>query len=648
MKILLIFENRFDLNRLKKKIVSLNAANISILALTSERKFIASVNEACLSIIAKEGSIDFIESAELINNEVDNMRSRIFKWSADLGAQKVGAKSLIEWFMLPCGGVSSWWFSLVSEKNTLETDVYFRIAQLQAIDKVVLCGDYDLCIFSSSDYLFSKAVKNLCHRHELGVYVLLNPTIIRINGYLSNILTALSGLAVYALKTVAARLYLGSVNNRVKRVGESTLLVSYFPAVDKKAAEKGFLKNRYAVPLQEKLAQMSRKIVWLWMYVPLDGNNYIMALRFVKKFHKGGEINFLLQEFLSFKILFKALFAWVRQVGIFKRLRRAMPKSYMYENLSIPESHIFIDSLMMRSFAGWTAMKGILYFELYKNVFAKCDGIKTCLYYSEMLAWEKALCAAKKIMAPEIKTIGFVHSSMPANLFSYFYHPTEMSLMPLPDHLACGGDIIYDLARSHGYQNAVKVESVRYLYLNDYLADEESSCARDNIVMIAGSIKESETKALISIFNEAFPKPEGFQIWLKGHPYLPFDNVLRSLNIDIKKSGYVIKNDPIENLLKHVKILVVGDSAVAIEALAASCKVIIPIFSDIIFMSPLKGFEKYYSKVTNPAELSDVIKKCMNCGETEYAGEAKKFVSEYWCLDPELKKWEELFSGANA
>ena len=265
-----------------------------------------------------------------------------------------------------------------------------------------------------------------------------------------------------------------------------------------------------------------------------------------------------------------------------------------------------------------------------------------------MHAWEKALNAAKRLRSPHIRSIGFQHGGISINYFFYFHHPSEMiqeeksTALPLPDILACNGDISLNFMRSCKYPDIRKVEAIRHLYLSDYL-NNSNLFNKQKVVLVAGSIDRKEAKSLISMFYEAFPKPEGFQVWLKGHPSLPFKDILRELKIDARECGYIIKYESLDELLKPTKILIVGSSAVAIEGLAGGCRVISPIFSDSITMSHLIGFEKYHIQVFNSEELKDNVEKIIEYSENkENYDEIKKFISSYWCLDMSLIRWEKL------
>ncbi len=186
------------------------------------------------------------------------------------------------------------------------------------------------------------------------------------------------------------------------------------------------------------------------------------------------------------------------------------------------------------------------------------------------------------------------------------------------------------------------VEAIRQLYLSDYINNSDLS-QKEKIVLITGSIDKHETKALISLFFESYPKPEGFKVWLKGHPSLPFETVLKELKMNAEDCGYIIKYDPISSLLVPAKIIIVGSSTVALEALIAGCKVITPIISERMIMSPLSGFEKFYSKITSSEELKQAIEKIIRHKENqENQDEFKNFISSYWCLDKSLTRWEQL------
>lgn len=661
MRILLIFDHSINTKKLRKKMMSLNkSVDISLFPLTSQWHCIRSVEKICQD--AKETiRIELIESNKLIDREVDILRQRIFEWSFKLGEHNINGRSIKEWFLLPGNKVSTWWFSLLSEKNTDHTDVFFRIAQLEAINKTIASQVFDLCIFSVHSWYFTHALKALCKRYLLNTLRLVQSvrkemfkkrlkTYLEGRSILSSVLKTLPFICESVIRAMMAKLTMGPLKKRFKDFDDSILIISYFPSVDKESAVRGILKNKYSFPLQEKLTRMGKKTAWVWMYVFLDGYTFIDALKLASKFAKNGTINFFLDEFLSIKLLFRSLYLWLRQIRIFIKLKRLMPENILYENLSVPETAMLIRGLMIESFTGRVGLEGILYFEKYKEVFSYFCKVSHCIYFSEMFAWEKALNAAKQLKSPAIKLIAFQHSFISKNHFRYFYHSGDLNKaeralsLPLPDVLACNGDIPFDLMAGCGYPNIRKVEAIRHLYLISDL-NMASSFSKDKILLVVGSTEKSENKALISLVYDTFPKPEGFKMWLKSHPTLPLEKIFKELKIDLSQSGYIIKHEPINELLKLVSAILVGTSSVTLEALASDCEVISPIFADSMFINPLIGFDGLYTKVYNPQDFRISVDRIMQKAEkTKDRRENIDFILRYWCLDESLKRWEELLS----
>lgn len=658
--VLVIFDDNIDQRSLCTELEKLNLQGVHLFPLSSDWRLIHDIKKAIHYLSGPNFNVELLESSKLIDHEVDLIRDKIYEWTADFGEIKIVGKSIKEWFLLPREKVSTWWFSLISEKNAFKTDAFFKLAQLNAIDKILVSNSMDVCFVSHSEKFFQDSMTTICERYRLN---LIRISSLRrklrfkekIKSYFNKqnissfVLKALIHFVFRAWRALRAKLVMGPIEGRANRRNNSVLFVSYFPAVNKRLAEKGILKNKFAVHLQEMLSKMDRKIIWIWMYADIDKHSFGDALKMARRFKKNGEANFFLDEFMSLRTLFEILGLWIRQFRIYLRLKKRIPAEAFYEYLSVPEGSVFIKNLMARSFIGWIGLEGILYFMLYKNVFSEFSFPSYCIYSLEMQNWEKGLNAAKKIMVPYLKSIGYQHASILQNL-SYFYHPNETAedkgslSLPLPDIFACNGDIPLSLVSKCKYPNVRIVEAIRFLYLNDYLKTSNSSDKR-NIVLIAGSTDKQETKALISLFHTAFPNPEGFVVWLKGHPALPFERILKELGINILNCGYKIKYEPIMKLFEHAKILIVGSTTVCLEGLARCCQVISPIFSDKMFMSPLKGYEEFYEKVYDPEELRNIVRKSFENDEKKpICDEAKKFVSRYWCLDPSLKRWKNILS----
>lgn len=170
MKILLIFDNRFDTDLIGTFFKKHKSCEVVIFSLISD----PAILDAIIAKIHSCGvfSVTIHNSAQTISDQVKELRKEICQWSADIGNWKVSSKAVKDWFLLPGCGVSTWWFSLLSEKNTLKTDAYFRIAQTHAIEQFLSRNNYDLCLLSISNRTLHHAVVSAANKNHIPAKVI--------------------------------------------------------------------------------------------------------------------------------------------------------------------------------------------------------------------------------------------------------------------------------------------------------------------------------------------------------------------------------------------------------------------------------------------------------------------------------------------
>lgn len=661
MKVLLIFDNHFDTDLIVDFFNNHKSCEVVVFSLISG----PAILDAVIAKIHSCGvfAIKIHNSAQTISDQVKELRKGICQWSAHIGDWKVSSKAVKDWLLLPGCGVSTWWFSLLSEKNTLKTDAYFRIAQTHAIDQLISNDNYDLCLLSISNRgLHNSIVSTANKNHLLAKVIPARPSLVT-NRYKFPILDYIERLGWFekclhgiftwfhvVLRCWIARKVLSGLTRKSK--SSSTLLfVSYFPALDKEASKDGMFRNKYALPLQDKLEEKKIPITWLLMPVPLDGYDFKDAVSLARTFATHGERLFILEEFLTIKDAVKGLFLWLRQIALSMFLFHQLKKTGLAAEPVGYTCRSIVKSLWNQSFCGPVAIVAILHALMFREVFKSIPGIVDCLYYCEMQAWEKALNAAKKDITPQIRTIGYQHSSVSRNDLNYFYGKAETaswgkpSDLPLPDILACNGRYLCDLLSESGYPNIIETEAVRYLYLHKILSLDPIPRKGRPLLLVAGPYNENEAKALTALVYAAFPRADRFDIWFKGHPSMPFEGIFQGLGLDYLHAGYIIQHDNISEYLNKAWAVVVPTSTVAMEAFGAGCEVIIPVFPDMMLMNPLSDFEDYYHHITTPQELRLVMEKISGgyylCQKEEY----QHFIRRYWNINPLLPLWANLLDG---
>jgi surface carbohydrate biosynthesis protein (TIGR04326 family) len=660
MKCLFIFDDHISVDSLPHFLKGRKIHSIDLFPLTSDPDVIKRIQDNLNS----HGvfSVSLIDSARVINEEVKNVRQKICTWSANINRFKIGSKTVRDWLLLPGYQISTWWLSLLSEKNTLKTTAFFQIAQSRAIRNLLCTEKYGQCVTALSDRKIQKAITLITDEYKIkNVKLSLNYSTSQ-EGIKSKIKLLLyrSGLfGVFLMGCFTwSHFILHSIKARRKLLkhpknlpgSDALLFVSYFPAVDTNAARNGVFKNKYALALQEKLKENQIPVIWLLMPVPFDGYDFDETLRLAKTFADNGEHLFILDEFLTLKGAFKGLLLWLRQIGLGWYLYHHLKNTCLIAEPVSRESAQIIKQLWNDSFCGSIAIGNILYCVIYKQVFKKIKHISSCIYYCEMQSWEKALNAAKNQINREIRTIGFQHSSISRNILSYFHDKTDTirtgksSDLPLPDVLACNGDYPLSILSESGYSGLTPVESIRYIYLEKILSKKIRQRAGKPILLVATAYDRKETRALISMVYSAFPDTTQFDIVLKGHPSMPIEETVKELGIDVKKSGYIICNDNIDVCLEKAWAMLVSTSTVSIEALTFGCEVILPVFADTMLINSLADCDKYYHSVSSAIDLREIMEKIANGYTRCRIDDYRHFVKGYWHIDSALPRWAELLN----
>ncbi|MHA1372259.1 MAG: hypothetical protein ACTSRA_21370, partial [Promethearchaeota archaeon] len=516
---LLIFCDPFDLKKISNNRKSKTSLHWDLFPLTSNQIFV----ERLKAQLESEELITFIQinSSELINTEVKSIQKQICGWSANIAEHRIWGKSIKEWFLVPEKEVSTWWFSLLSEKNTLKTNVFFKIAQILAISRVINSKNYDMCYIAISDRKMRKAVKRMCLKANIKCKTIVTDhrrilsrkekieKLLTENGFIGDFFYALGTLSRYVIRWIKAKYVLKSISNR-KFCSKSILFVSYFPSLDINEVKRGKFINKYTGPIQNKLNELNIKPTWLLMYVPIGNFSYNDGLQFGKILSDNGESILFLEEFFTLKAICNTLFSWLVQVIKFLILNVKLNYDNFRFHLAIPESEVLLKPVWRQSFIGKIGIQGIIFYEIFKKFFSSFENFNYCIYYAEMHAWEKALNSAKALKAPKTKTVGFQHVTVSRNFFHYFYDPSETyrknkcTDLPLPDILAGNGNLMCLFLNQSKYPNLIQLEAVRQLYLKKYMDTDFFIKQKKPVLLVAGSTNKIENVNLVYLIQAAF------------------------------------------------------------------------------------------------------------------------------------------------
>ena len=201
--------------------------------------------------------------------------------------------------------------------------------------------------------------------------------------------------------------------------------------------------------------------------------------------------------------------------------------------------------------------------------------------------------------------------------------------MPLPNVVIANGKIPFELLSKSYYPKLRQAEAIRQLYLNKFMATNVTK-ETNKILFVAGSYDRCETKSLLSLVYQAFPKARDFAIWFKGSPVNPLAPLFKELGVDVEACGYYICDKSLDALLPKIKVALVANTAVAIEAAAFGAHLIVPLLADTMLMNPIVETTYPYHTVSHPDELRVIVCEQMANEKTQDIN--KKIIAECWTL----------------
>ena len=618
MKTLLVFDIAFDKRR-AKKLKFRDKDEVFVFPLTSS----TSALEEVLNVAKICGTgIEVISSGELVNKSAEKLRKKFINFIGAIPELIKPCSENLKYYFKVDNVASLWWFSLVAEKNAYKTNSFNCLAQLDSIVQTIKDNGIDKIIIASRNKKLAASLVMFSNKNKIK----LNTISVRDNFGLVHWLTQLQSffyfkhLILLCFASVKifikfARIKIAFKSRDIKTpISCRQMIITYFPNIDINLAAKGIFKNRYYPYLQEVFELKNENLVWIAMYVQGSRISLGKSIEYVKMFIKGGKRIYFLEEFGSIGLQLFSFVFMIKESFRFLKIQKEIEKKHDFDGYNFYS--LFKDD-WFSSFCGVAGYNGLLYYGCFSKMLQKIKPQK-CLYYCEMHAWEKALASAKNKIDPSIRLFAYQHATVSRMLLNYFKDPVEFKnhdtyAMPLPEKIICNGPLTFRYMKESGYPESMLAvaEAIRYNHLKLFPDSQNGNCR--NIVLIALSISPKESSSLLSVAYQAFKDMPGVIIWVKPHPFLSTDKVLKEALIDRFRFPFEIKEGNLPDYLKEVRIAIVGESSVALEALASGCHVISVNVPEWINMSPLNGIASEFIKIVSSAgELRCMVEKLLN------------------------------------
>jgi len=639
MRTLLVFDEYFIVEKLAKAFKK--ADEVYLFSLTSRRQIIAAVNGRLNKIGC---NIHLIPSAKMINDSVESLRDQYMRFIADLPKRiRCKTKNLKEIFAID-QYASLWWLSLIAEKNPYKSDAFNRFAQLDAIVNIVKGENIKKVIFSADGEKLRVALREYSQLNSIEFNLLPIKIIKRLRRcvrefqgmfYLKHTLLMFFFAIRFFIRTWKLQKKVAGLA-RTPSTDNSLCIVTAYPYFDLSMAQKGIFKNSFCKHLQESLENNGQTITWILNYVPNNSMSFDESLNYAKQFIKNGYNIFFPDEFITIGIQIKAMLRMFINGLKFIKIEKDTRQAHAFRGYNF---YSILKDDWYSSFVGHIGYFGILKYNIFKKIIRKFKS-KACLYYCEMHAWEKALIFARNAVRSETILFGYQSGSVSRMLLNYFNHPSELLdhrrySMPLPEKIICNGQLPYNYMKESGWpsERLLVAEAIRYNHLKESLKAKVRK--KRNVILLAFSISPEENSSILNIAYESFKEIDNKEVWVKLHPFLNFRKLLELSGISEKSFPFIVKQGSIENFLPEARVVIVGQSGVALEALAFGCEIIIVNIPEWINMSPLKHVKSPMIKTVNSTdELKEAVVSIFREEDNPklHAVETKKIINNFFYL----------------
>ncbi len=654
MKILILSDRRLDLKKLK----SVTGESTYYFSLTSDKK----VNDFNIKQLDNLASnLEIVPSANYVNYQADKLGDKLEKIRLEYSRKTHKKELLIDQFIID-KNISTYYFTELVERNVYKYQYYKLLAQFDAIKYFLEeKGDIDLIMYSIKDEkleesisTFDISIENL--KNKKLIYKKLGKKLSLMKQFIKGIMLGFLYISRLLFYFLVQKFYAHSNNftddNKIK-------IISYFPYIDSEEEKKGKFNNLYYLPLQKHLLKDEIPHSWLLIYAKIKGNSYLDSSKIAKRVISDKYL--FLEGALSIKTILRISVLWLSQSIKYLFLRRHF---FGQKTESRPIEEIYAQQSLDNSYFGLSVLSGIAYYFQFINYAKTLDSTKLVIYLNEMQTWERAFNAAFLKYRPNIKRIGYQHSSVAKRIFHYYSERTQESTdfsEPLPDYFAVNGEIPkQELTKSYG-DKIITLEALRQLQTKESKKQRvfEKYHNLQHQILLIGSYDRYEAIKILDFVSEAIKRTDGRPIFqsheviVKSHPSCDLSKEVRirdsenSSKTDIKMS---ISNENIDDILPYVEFVIVGSSTAAIDAVRNNCEIYVPIFSDHIILSPLSGYDDFFTYVSEPNELGRLIDDHYvdrDLIREERDREMKdKFIEEFWLLEKSLSNWKKVINNS--
>ena len=577
------------------------------------------------------------------------LKKEFLLWIYELGKSEVGGRSMASHLKI-FDDLSFWWLTSVAEKSPFLCRSIFQVFKLRTLERIFSDNNCQGLVYHGSNAPLHSVLRKwsleLGHSYEW-VPSLAHSSVRSEDGFgrkfVRKLPYLLQGIAWLIKKWFDRWRHVSPVRQGVEG-SDQTLrptIVTFFPNIHIDQMKKGNFRSKYWEGFHDYLEMKKLSVDWVWLYFESKDLSFKESVKLKDECNRKSSNNqryFLLEEFLSCGNLWKSLFLYLKlrkKADGLHDLRKAFFLSDSKINFFPIMEHDWNHSLF-----GIGAIEKIVWAIMLDAMAQKLPASPWGLYMWENQAWERSLVSAWKRRRPDSKIIGYEHSSIRLMDLRLFFDPKTyegkgIEEFPVPDMLGINSSKGLEWIRESGYpsQKTTRIEALRYFHLTG-----KYGCFRKPIMptgrkllMVTGILPE-EARFQIQLLEQADEQgglEKYDQVWIKPHPVLTLDPILKDLKPNFK---FNIVTRPIIELMEKTDVVYSANSTGAsLEVAWLGVPLIILAAMDSMNLNPLYDF---------PGQ--SFVKDCAGLLLALENPRSIEMPKDYFFLDEELRSWEKI------
>ncbi|MFC2132737.1 TIGR04326 family surface carbohydrate biosynthesis protein [Bacteroidota bacterium] len=584
-----------------------------------------------------------VSMPKLVEQNADNLKNKYLKLVYDLGQIKLNGQILLKHFQL-YPDFNYWWMTLIVEKcNFTKSDWINDAIRLLAFEYWIDHQKINNLKLVSANVQLASCLGLLCQKRKI-IFEWQHLNDLKTSRSISNRIYGLFSKKIQALvwfvRYLASHVSLKGQGLKEWRSTEGSItFVSYSDNLDTESIMKGEFNSNYWAHLPEVLLKNDTNTNWLHLYIKdailPSAKKAASTIRSFNQTGQGKQIHSTLDTFLGWRVVWNSLYNWLCLFKVGRKLKKLCISDLGEEFYLWPLIQIdFKESLF-----GPTALKNLLYYNLFYKGLQLLPKQKRGVYLQENQGWEFGLIQAWK-EAGHSFLIGVPHSTVRFWDLRYFfdsrsYNGNLSNQLPRPNMVAVNGRASRKSYLQGGYpQNElVDIEALRYLHLKTLPKNKHTKYNKIRpiriLVLLDYLVENSHYQ--MRILEEAYSSfSNDVTLTVKPHPNNPIDPK------DFPKLKMDITTSPLPNLLDKCDVAFTGTvTSAAIDAYYSNTHVISVIEPKRLNMSPLRGMPgvTYISTVKQLTTALNIVLTKQN----------NKFAKQdYFIVDSTLNKWRKL------